>query len=806
MKVSLSWLKAYVAVEMTVDALAEALTMAGLEVEAVSDRYSWLETVPVGRVLAVAPHPRADHLQCCRVEIGDRTVAVVCGAPNVAPDQLAPLALPGTELPGGERLQQGVIRGEVSEGMLCSQAELGLGAEAGGIMVLPPGTAQPGTPLNRALNLCDPVLEIGLTPNRPDCLSIIGVAREVAAIQKTPLRLPAPVLPAAGNDIAQQAAVAIQAPDHCSRYAARLLHAVTVGPSPHWLQDRLRSVGLKPINNVVDITNFVMLETGQPLHAFDFERLAEHRIAVRTAAAGERFTTLDGKERALTPEMLMICDGQKPVAIAGVMGGLNSEITAESRSVLIESAHFDPDSIRKTAKALGLKTDAAHRFERGVDPEGTVVALNRAADLMQQLTGGTAVSGVIDVHPRRIAAPRIGLSVAATNRLLGLALSAEEIAARLRSIDFTVHPGGADRLEVTPPSFRVDVARPEDLMEEVARLTGYNQIPTTFPLIPAKGRTVSRYIETRERVRDTLAGAGFYEAITYSFIHAASCERLNLAADDPRRCQVQILNPITEDQTTMRSSLLPGLLEALQRNSAQQVKTQRLFEVGKIFIQETADAELPVETEMLAVLWSGLRSEEGWFAKPAECDFFDIKGVAERLLQALRVAPVRFSRLAAENCRYARPGAAAQISAGSRAIGTIGEVHPRVLQNYGLKQNAFFFEIDLDRLFPLVPEVPRASAPPKFPFVERDLTVILDTAIEAGEVLSALAEGGQKLVESLRLLDVYTGPPIPGDKKSVSVRITYRSDTGTLEDATVSRVHRQLSERVVTRFGALLPA
>ena len=300
MKVSLSWLKAYVAVEMAVDALAEALTMAGLEVEAVSDRYSRLETVLVGRVLAVAPHPRADHLQCCRVEIGGRNVAVVCGAPNVAPDQLAPLALPGTELPGGVRLQKGIIRGEVSEGMLCSQAELGLGDEAGGIMVLPPGTAQPGTPLNRALNLCDPVLEIGLTPNRPDCLSIIGVAREVAAIQKTPLRLPEPSAPSPGSAISQQAAVAIQAPEHCSRYAARLLQGVSVGPSPYWLQDRLLSVGLKPINNVVDITNFVMMETGQPLHAFDFDRLAEHRIVVRTAAAGERFTTLDGKARELT--------------------------------------------------------------------------------------------------------------------------------------------------------------------------------------------------------------------------------------------------------------------------------------------------------------------------------------------------------------------------------------------------------------------------------------------------------------------------------------------------------------------------
>ncbi|MFZ1954689.1 MAG: phenylalanine--tRNA ligase subunit beta, partial [Desulfobacterales bacterium] len=703
MKVSLSWLKAYVAVDMTVDELAEALTMAGLEVEAVTDRYSRLETVVVGRVVAVAPHPRADRLTCCRVDIGGRSVSVVCGAPNVAQDQLAALALPGSDLPGGGRLEKGLIRGELSEGMLCSQAELGLGPDAGGIMVLADGAAQPGTPLNRALNLSDHVLEIGLTPNRPDCLSIIGVAREVAAIQKTSLRLPDFAPPATGSATARQAAVTIEAPEHCSRYAARLLHGITVGPSPPWLQDRLRSIELKPINNVVDITNFVMMETGQPLHAFDFDRLAEHRIVVRTAAAGEHFTTLDGKERELTPEMLMICDGQKPIAIAGVMGGLNSEIEADSHSVLIESAHFDPVSIRKTAKALGLNTDAAHRFERGVDPEGTLDALNRAAHLMQQLAGGVPASDAIDVHPRKIAAPRILLSVAAANRLLGLALNAGEIATFLSAIAFKVSPQDDDRLEVTPPSFRVDVTRPEDLMEEVARLSGYNRIPTTFPLIPAKGRTVSRYIETRDRMRDTLVGAGFCEAITYSFIHAASCDRLNLAAEDPRRCQVQILNPISEDQTTMRSSLLPGLLETLQRNAAQQIKTLRLFEVGKTFVKETAGAELPVETEMLAALWTGLRGEEGWFAKPTACDFYDIKGVAERLLQALGVAAVNFSRLAPEDCPYAKPGATAQIAVGPQVVGTIGEVHPQVLLNHSLKQPAFFFEIDMDRLFPLIP-------------------------------------------------------------------------------------------------------
>ncbi len=500
MKVSLSWLNTYVPIQLAVSDLADALTMAGLEVEAVDDRYAYLETVVGGRVVEVLPHPNADRLKLCRVDSGTGIVPVVCGAPNVSTAMNAPLARVGTVLPSGIALEKCVIRGETSEGMLCSEMELELGPDASGLIILDEDLPT-GTCLNSALGLCDPVLEIGLTPNRPDCLSMMGVAREIAAIQGLDLNPPVFSLPDADGDIRTHTSVTIEAPDHCPRYAARLLTDITVLPSPHWLQDRLRSVGVRPINNLVDVTNFVMLETGQPLHAFDFDNLADHRIVVRTAKAGEPFTTLDQKDRRLSEQMLMICDGEKPVAVGGVMGGLNSEIEASTTRVLIESACFDPVSVRKTSKALGLSTDASHRFERGVDPDGTLYALNRAAALMAELGRGRLVDGVVDEDFRATGPLVLSLNVDATNNLLGTDLDRDLMATLLESIEFETTIEDENHLRVQVPSFRVDVTRPQDLMEEVARLSGYNQIPTTFPALPAQGISLSPMIRHRNQVK-----------------------------------------------------------------------------------------------------------------------------------------------------------------------------------------------------------------------------------------------------------------------------------------------------------------
>ncbi len=804
MKVSLSWLKEYVPIHMAVAELAEALTMAGLEVEAMEDRYAHLETVVVGRVVAVLPHPSADRLKLCRVDGGDGIVPVVCGAPNVRTGMNVPLARVGTLLPTGTLLEKAVIRGETSEGMLCSEIELGLGLDGSGLMILDQGF-QPGISLKAALNLSDYTLEIGLTPNRPDCLSMMGVAREIAAIQGVSMKPPVFSQTDGEGDIGALTSVTIEAPDHCPRYAARLLEGITVAPSPFWLQDRLRSVGVRPINNLVDVTNFVMLETGQPLHAFDFDQLAGHRIVVRTAREGEPFTTLDKKARRLSDHMLMICDGEKPVAVGGVMGGLNSEIEDTTTRVLIESACFDPVSTRKTSKALGLNTDASHRFERGVDPDGTLFALNRAAGLMGELGQGRLVGGVIDADFRASGPLMLPLSIGATNDLLGTDLDRDHMATLLESIAFKVQAEGEDGLQVQVPSFRVDVTRPQDLMEEVARLWGYNQIPTTFPTLPAQGTIPSLMMVQRNQIRDILSGFGFSEAINYSFISADSCDRIQLGADDPRRRHVALLNPISEDQSVMRTTLVPGMLETAQRNISRQQNRLRLFEIGKVFLPQP-EALLPLEKEMLVGLWTGPSVKAAWHTREKTCDFFDIKGAVEGLLLALGISALSFTALPDDLCATNRAGHTAQILHGGQMLGIVGEVDAAVVNAYGLKQTVFIFELDLEVIGQRVTGSKQMAPIPRFPATARDITVIVAQEVESKHLLDTVAQFGEKLVEDLYLFDVFAGDPIPAGKKSVSFRVVYRSAERTLEDETVNTIHHHLTHRLITEFGAALPA
>lgn len=803
MKVSLSWLNEYVTVGMPVEQLAHRLTMAGLEVEGIDDRYAYLDTVVVGRISEMAPHPIADKLHLCQVHTGGGTCQVVCGAPNAAVGMLAPLALPGSALADGTQVAAGTIRGQTSQGMLCSAAELGLGPDRSGLMALAQDLT-PGVALNRALGLSDAVLEISITPNRPDCLSVLGIAREVAGFQGVPLRRAGIRLPKAHGSIEAMTSVSIEAPDHCPRYSARLLDRITVAPSPFWLQDRLMSVGLRPINNIVDITNFILIETGQPLHAFDFDRLAEHRIVVRTATAGERFTTLDGKERELTEEMLMICDGRQPVAVGGVMGGLNSEIEAHTTRVLIESAYFNPLSIRKTARQLGLKTEANHRFERGVDPHGTLYALDRAAQLMAELGNGRLIDGCIDVVHDVPAPANIALSVADTNRLLGTDLAADEMARLLQSIEFKVEPRNNETLTVQAPTFRVDVSRPEDLMEEVARRAGYERIPVTFPYIAPDTRPAPKLPVQRQRIREFLAGMGFAEIITYSFVHADTCLRLRLPENDLRCRQLAILNPLTEDQAVMRTSLIPGLLETMQRNISRQSRHLKLFETGKIFISKGSDTQ-PEESEMLAGLWTGDRVESDWYVKPEPCDFYDLKGVVEGLLAGLHVHPVRFTRLQDDLCAYTHPGASAQILVDDRLVGILGQVHPRVAEAYDLRQKAFIFELDMQRLMDYIPDSLQSRPLPKFPATARDATLIVDKHLETGAILEQVRRMNESLVEEVRLFDVFEGRPIAEGRKSISLRIVYRSAQSTLEDAAVNQLHKTITNRLVEQFNADLP-
>lgn len=804
MKVSLSWLQDYVTVDVDVVELAEALTMAGLEVDALSDRYAYLDGVVAGRLVEITPHPDADTLSVCKVDVGAGVKSIVCGASNIKKGDLVPVALPGTQLPSGDTIEAGRIRGRVSEGMLCSEAELTLGTDRSGILVLPESSV-PGRGVAAALGLSDTVIEFDLTPNRSDCLSVIGIAREVAAILGVPLNYPEVKLPSGETPIEEFASVTIEVPDHCPRYAARLVTEVHIAPSPFWLRDRLNSVGLRAINNVVDVTNFVLMETGQPLHAFDFDRLAEHRIVVRTAKEGQIFTTLDGTERNLTDEALMICDGKGPVALAGIMGGLESEIEDDTTRVLIESAYFNPITIRRTAKRLGLSTESSHRFERGVDPEGIVRALDRAAQLMVQMGGGKLAAGVIDVYPRPIPERVIELSVDRTNRLLGTGLSRDAIISHLESIEFEVEVLDEDRLKVAPPTCRVDIERPEDLMEEVARLSGYNKIPTTQPVSHVVAKEQEKRLRVRDLLRHVLAGCGFSEIVTYSFIGEDACDRLLLADNDPRRRMVSIVNPLTEELGVMRTSLLPGLLTTMFRNSTQRNENLRIFELGRIFLK-TGHDELPEEVEMISGLWTGAKHNSTWNVQEEKLGFYDIKGIVDTLCAALNIPHVSFRALKGPGHPYLRPGHAAEVYSGKKSVGTVGEVTGQVLHNFELKQPAYCLDLNFEEVVCLCFEEIRAKPISRFPATARDIALIVDDAVEAQSVLDFIEGLGQELIDGVEIFDVYKGSPIPARKKSMALRLTYRSFERNLTDSEVNSIHVAVTQKTLRQFKAELPA
>ena len=790
-------------IDVDVAKLAEALTMAGLEVEALEDRYAYLDRVVAGRVLEMAPHPRAETLSLCKVDTGTGIKPVVCGATNMHEGDLVPLALPGARLPSGRSIEAEEIRGERSEGMLCSEFELDLGTDSSGILLLAQ-TVKPGMGIARALGLSDTIIVFALTPNRSDCLSVIGIAREVAAILKTPLKHPEVVLPQSRTPIEKLTSVTIEAPDHCPRYTARVLTDVQIGPSPFWLQERLHAVGLRAINNVVDVTNFVLMEMGQPLHAFDFDRLAEHRIVVKTAREGQRFTTLDGTERTLASDMLMICDGHGPVALAGIMGGLESEIEDNTTAVLIESAYFNPITTRRTAKRLGLNTESSYRFERGVDPVGVRTALDRSAQLMLQLAGGKLAHGAIDAYPRPFDKRTVELSVRRTNRLLGTALSQGEIEACLRSIEMDVEPLDEDRLHVEPPTFRVDITRPQDLVEEVARLRGYDEIPTTQPVPDVPARKPHKKLGVRDRVRTLLADCGFAEIVTYSFIGKDACDLLLLDGKDKHRRMVPIVNPLTEDQEVMRTSLLPGLLANTRRNMTQGNENLRIFELGKVFFRTGSD-ELPEEVEMISALWTGARHPESWHFDDTKADFYDMKGVIEAVFAALNVTGVRFWPFTGTDAPYLRPGFAAQIRLGHDKLGLTGELSREALANFGLRQRAYCFDLDFDLLVQHLSEEKRAQPLSRFPSTTRDMALIVDDGIEAQGVLDFIGSQDQELIEDIAIFDVYKGSQIPDGKKSMALRFTYRSLERNLTDSEVNTIHEDLTHRVLVRFNAHLP-
>jgi phenylalanyl-tRNA synthetase beta chain len=796
MKVSLNWLKDYVEIRIGLKDLINLLTMAGLEVEEAISMGGGLEKVMVAEIRSIRKHPNADRLSLVEVKTHQETFSIVCGATNIREGQKVPLALVGARLPNGVEIKKSKIRGIPSEGMLCSEIELALGQNASGIMILP--THVPlGADLGEAMGLKDTILDISITPNRPDCLCVIGVAREIAALTHQKVKYPTCSLSDRGEEIHQKTSVTILDQDLCPRYVARMIEGVKIGPSPQWMSDRLEKVGIRSINNVVDVTNYVMMEYGQPLHAFDFELLEEGRIVVRRAKEGEEFVTLDGVKRTLDNEMLMICDGVKPVAIAGVMGGLNSEIKEETQRVLLESAYFNPAGNRRTSKKLSLETEAAYRFGRGIDYGGCLSAANRAAQLIQELAEGRVLEGVVDAYPGTIKASPIQLSIKKIHQVLGTEVSAKQVRGYLEDLELKIQGEDEDILVVTPASFRGDLEREIDLIEEVARLDGYERIPTTIPKGPPSSEERSKEFLVERKVIDTLIYHGFHEVITYSFTSPDSCDVIGLPPHDPRRQHLRILNPLTEDLSVMRTTLIPGLLETARYNVSRKNTSLKLFELKKVFIPQEGE-RLPKEVKFLVGLAMGFDRDPHWAFSPRPVDFFDIKGCVEDLLEALKIRGLKFDK--AEGIPYLHPGKASRVILDHEILGVLGELHPQVLDHYEIHGKGYLFEMDFSKMVQWAGEEKRFQSLPKFPEVYRDLSVVVDKALESERVIEAIRTFQQPFVEEVGLFDIYEGPPIPEGKRGISYRIRYQANDRTLTDEEVNQYHEKILSRLKEVF------
>jgi phenylalanyl-tRNA synthetase beta chain len=770
--------------------------MIGLEVEGVSTVGYGMDEVVVALVQEKEQHPNADKLSLCQVNNGKEIVSVVCGAQNFKAGDRVALAQVGAVLPGDFRIKRSKIRGSESYGMLCSERELGLADESDGILVLSQELPL-GVPLFEALGMKDTIFEIGLTPNRADCLSVIGIAREIAAKLGKKLNFPSHAVPEEGTSVEKAASVRVEDPDLCPRYTARYVAGCTIAPSPAWMVSRLKAVGIRSINNVVDITNYVLMEYGHPLHAFDHSLLAGGAIIVRRAVEGERFNTLDGQERILSSSDLTIRDTEKVVALAGIMGGENSEIRETTSDILIESACFVPAAIRRTSKRLGMHTESSHRFERGTDISILPHALDRAASLMAELAGGKVAPDRIDVYPDPVQPRTIPVRLDRIAQILGIQLSCEKITEIFRSLEFSVELREPRILHVTVPTFRVDIEREIDLIEEVARMNGYDKIPATMPLVHTFSERPSRHQMLEKKLRDLLVSQGLSEVITYSFIHPDAFGRILLGEMDPRRNVVSILNPLTEEQSVMRTTLLPGLLETAARNISFRLMSPHLFEMRRIYLAD-ADADLPVEPVYAAGILSGARDPEGWHRTRESVDFYDVKGVVENILDTFAIKEASFEACDIET--FYHPGKSCTVLCKQEKLGSFGELHPTVLENFGIEIPVYYFELNFEKLASLGSEVTSVTAPPRFPDTSRDIAMLVGEDMVTGTVLDCIRGNRIKEMENVELFDLYTGSGIPEGQKSIAVRIRYRSQERTLTDEEVNLLHQRVLDNLLKKL------
>jgi phenylalanyl-tRNA synthetase beta chain len=819
-KVSLKWLRDYVDITVTSTELADRLTMAGLEVGGIQAVGGAWDKIVVGEVVAVAPHPNADRLTLATVNLGSEQITVICGAPNISAGQKIPFAHLGARLIDGHTGQPAVlkpakIRGVVSEGMVCSEKELGLSDEHEGILVLPPD-APVGTPLGDYLG--DAILDLEITPNRPDCLSVIGVAREIAVLTGQPLHLPELHYEETGDPIESLASIEIATPDLCPRYCASLVTGIKIGPSPGWLQQRLNSCGMRPINNVVDFTNYVMLEYGQPLHAFDYRKLKGGRVIVRRARKGETITTLDGSKRTLSPDMLVIADKEKAIAVAGIMGGLDSEVTDETDAVLLESANFNQAAIRRGCSHLQFQSEASMRFDKGLNSELPLVPLRRATQLLVVVAGGRAARGLIDIYPGKQEPAVISLAPNEVKRISGLEVGKEEILKVLTALGFECREGDSDSgVSVSVPYWRSDIKCPVDLIEEVVRIIGYERVPVTrlgSPLPQQESRLSpeARQSSLRDKLRNILTGLGFQEILTYSLVSLDKLQKLSPVLE-LTVAPSKVANPMSREQEYLRTSLRAGLLATLAHNRKFEQAGIRLFEIGKVFLPQCAviatlsepkgkqsqqGRELPREKEMLCAVLAGPRVELSWQSDAAQLDFFDAKGVVQGLLSQVGLEAV----FETGDDGGLFPGKRAGITVDGERIGAVGELHPKVAQAFELSGDACLIELDLETLLSRLAPVRQYEPIPRFPGVTRDIALVVDEQVSYGRVEAIIRSF--PLVTKVTLFDLYRGEQIPEGKKSFAMRIVYRSLKHTLTDEEVDRTQERILGKLNQELGATL--
>ncbi len=802
MKASLRWLSEYVDLVLPPKELAHLLTMSGTEVGGIEQRGSGWPGIVVARVTSLDPHPAAESLTLAMMEMSAGSVTVVTGATNLRVGDRVPYAPVGARLTDAHTgrdmvVEAAHIRGVESRGVLCSEKELGLSDAHEGVLILP-AEATVGLPLAAVLG--DAILDLEITPNRPDCLGMLGIAREVAALTEQPLRLPDLAYREEGPDVRGQAQVEILAPDLCPRYSASVIHGVMVGPSPSWLQTRLTAAGVRPINNIVDITNYVMLEYGQPLHAFDYDTLLGRRIAVRQSRSGESLRTLDGTVRPLAPGMLVIADAERPVALAGIMGGSETEVTAQTRNVLLESANFDPISIRRSSRALRLRTEASARFDKGLAPAIAVLALRRATKFIVELCGGLASRGVLDVYPSPREAIELRLTPSEIHRVLGVELTLVQMRSVLGRLGFDCREDG-HALLVRSPEHRTDIQIPADLAEEMARLIGYDTIPETtmagrFP--EHAPQPMHGFIE---RLKDLLVGCGLQEVITYSLVGRRLLGKVDPGSERGLLDALGLANPMTPDQEMLRTSLLPSLLECVAGNLRPDEPGLRLFEIGRIYLPRQAD--LPQEREMLIIAIAGPKWQRQWNEPTAELDFYDLKGVAEEMLDRLNLGGTRFNRVTDHNVFH--PGRAAAIDWKDRRLGVMGELHPTVARNVEIQAPVFLAEFDLEQLLNVVGEdFLRIEPPPRFPAVRRDLALVVEEQVSVSDLLDVIRRAGGPLLADAELFDLFRGHGLPPGHKSCGVALIFRAPERTLTEAEVADVEARIIEQLRSATGARL--